>query len=389
MKAGRKGYLYSIVTVMFLSLLFFLIIFYSSRTERGMESTANKITTDELHYFITGVKNDLRRAAHISGKRAIQYSVAYILSSRENFSNYGMRNCTAFKYPINGTQAALSEMMLCGTLNGVAVSFMENNTLLDWIERINNTAEGADIVFDRLMVSDMDVAMYNAFHVGLIVYLDMELRDEKNTSFYRGYHHPINTVLININDTEDPLYFIYGMRDLINPSDVGAAADLMKYFHKCDVKKFNGTAIDELLDISLKEDYRCYFTSNVSLYGFSVPDYLNGPSFFDRCEGRLNLSPVYAEQSKELFNADFIGLESFVDLRDLWTHRITVLYRNNYSWVDYVYWRREVNSGSCCVNNTCIDPYNWTFRIDSPHILKYNMEGYDCTDLSNCYHPPC
>jgi len=349
-----------------------------------MESTVNKITTDELHYFITGVKNDLHRASHITGKRAIQYSIAYILSSGENFSNYGMYNCTPFKYPINGTQAAISEMMLCGTLNGVAVSFMKNNTLLDWIERINNTAKRANLVFDRLGISDMDVAMYDAFYVGLIPYLDIELRDEKNTSFYRGYHIPINTILININDTEDPFYFIYGKRDLINPLDVGEAADLMRYFHKCDVKRFNGTVIDELLDISLKEDFRCYFTSNVSLYGFS-----NGPSFFDRCEARLNLSPVYAEQSKELFDADFIGLESFVDLRDLWNHRLIVLYGNNYSWVDYVYWHKEVNSGSCCVNNTCIDPYNWTFRIDPPHVHGYGIEEYNCTDLSNCDHPPC
>ena len=384
MKAHRKGYLYSIITVMFLSLLFFLIIFYSSKTEVGLEGTINKITTDELHYFITGVKNDLHRAAHITGKRAIQYSVAHILSSGENFSNYGMHNCTPFKYPINGTQAAISEMMLCGTLEGVDVSFIENNTLLDWVERINNTAERADIVFDRLVVSDMDIAMYDAFYVGVILYLDLELRDEKNTSFYRGYHIPINTVVININDTEDPFYFIYSKRDLRNPSDEAEAAALMKYFHKCDVKKFNGTAIDELLNISVDEDYRCYFTSNMSLYGFS-----NGPSFFDRFEARLNLSPTYAAQSKELFDADFIGLESFVNLRELWDHGVTVLYGNNYSWVDYVYWQKDVNSGSCCVNNTCVDPYNWTFRIDRPHIVKCGIEEYNCTDLSNCYHPPC
>jgi len=388
MKSHRKGYLYSIITVMFLSLLFFLIVFYSSETGVGLGSTINKITTDELHYFIAGVKNDLHRAAHITGKRAIQYSVAHILSSGENFSNYGMYNCTPFKYPLNGTQAAISEMMLCGTLDGVELSFMENNTLLDWVDRINNTGRRADIVFDRLAVSDMEIAMYDAFYVGVILYLDLELRDEKNTSFYRGYHIPTNTAVININDTEDPLYYIYAKRDLSNPSDVGGAAALMRYFHKCDVERFNGTAIDELLNISVDENYRCYFESNVSLYG-STTDYLSGPSFFDRFEARLNLSSAYSEQSKRLFDADFIGLEGFVNLRDLWDHGVTVQYTNNYSWVDYVYWRGEVNSGGCCVNNTCMDSQNWTFRIDEPHVKSYGIEGYNCTLLSNCIHPPC
>ena len=389
MALGKAGYLYSIMTMMFLVLLFSLIVFYSSTSETDMRTTVNKITTDKLHFFVNGVREDLYRASYISCKRSIHYSVAHILSTGENFSDYEMINCTGFNYPLNGTQAALAEMVLCGTFEGNKMDFMLNNTLLEWIDKISNAATNADIVFDRLEVADIDIAMYDSMHVGAIVYLNMEVRDSKNTSFFRGYNIPTKTVLIGLNDTVDPLYFIYGSRNVYSPSDVDNVRDLVKYLTVCRVKNFEGPVLDEILNVSLSEDHRCYFTSNVSAYHPTTPGYVDGPCFFDRCEGRLNLSPTYAKQSRELFEAEFVGLESFVNLRNLWDHGMVVLYEDNRSWVDYVYFSRETNTGTCCVYNTCMDSYGWTLRLDEPHIEKYAIRQYNCTDLTDCPHPSC
>ena len=101
--------------------------------------------------------------------------------------------------------------------------------------------------------------------------------------------------------------------------------------------------------------------------------------FFDRLEGKLNLSENYLAQSKEYFANSEIGLESFVDVSDLWMHNLTLDFEN-YSWVEYMYWQNA--NGTCKVDGTMNYAINSThsiiFRIDSQHVTKYNVSGAEC-----------
>jgi len=206
MKADKKGYLYSIITAGFVLLLLSTIVFYNTSRRIEMKDISPIITTDELHYFILSVKNDLQRIIFTSGKEAINCSVNYILSHNKNLSNYEMNNCTRFKYYINGSEAAVAELMLCGTIDGNVK--INDKTIQSWIKRINETAKDANIIFDKLEVSDIKMGMYDSFHVGIIVYLDIEVRDKYNISSFKGYGIPSDIVLININETKDPLYYL-------------------------------------------------------------------------------------------------------------------------------------------------------------------------------------
>ncbi len=375
MKADKKGYLYSIITAGFVLLLLSTIVFYNTSRRIEMKDISPIITTDELHYFILSVKNDLQRIIFMSGKEAINCSVNYILSHDKDLSNYEMNNCTRFKYYINGSEAAVAELMLCGTIDGNVK--IKDKTIQSWIKRINETAKDANIIFDKLEVSDIKMGMYDSFHVGIIVYLDIEARDKYNISSFKGYGIPSDIVLININETKDPLYYLNARIDGANHID---ALKITKFFRMCYFPYMNGSIINKILSISADNNYRCYFTSNMTDYGYTLND--AGPSFFDRLDGNKNLSLLYTKQSEILFGERNIGLESFINVSYLQTQGIPVDFNQNYTWIDYIYWRKITNSGNCCVNYT-----NPKFRIDRMHTEdRYNIQEHNCDTPPVCVY---
>lgn len=345
---NNRGYIYTIITLLIALLLLSLITFYLESSKAKTTDVITKINTDEVHYFVESVKNDLQRSALISGKRAAVYAVNDIIKHEQGLKDYSMKECNGFSYPDKGSQAAICELMLCGTLNGETVDFMENNTLLNWTDRIESNKE-----FEvEIGITNIDIAPYDAWNFAVIALANISVERSDISSYYGEF----STVsVVPITGLEDPLY-------LLQTNET----DLIPYFKKCDESQIvNGTVINEWINS------KCYHSSNSSY---------NGSGFFDRLDGNLNLSERYLNQSRLYFNTTEIGLESFSDLYEFWNHNIDVNFEKNWTWVDYLYWQNS--TGICCVNGTrkyVIDDKNYTFRIDKSHKEKYKIQGADCS----------
>lgn len=132
---------------------------------------------------------------------------------------------------------------------------------------------------------------------------------------------------------------------------------------------FVGTSADRI-------NTTCYRLSNVSHYG----PHTDGPSFFDRLEGRLALSGEYMNLSLLHFNNSLIGIETLVDTYRLSARGIEP--KHNATWVDYLYW---ADVYGCEVEGSCEDE-NYYFRLDDAHAMMYNLDTH-CLEVEGCIIP--
>ena len=114
----------------------------------------------------------------------------------------------------------------------------------------------------------------------------------------------------------------------------------------------------------------CYSVSNACRYGENCSvNYSDGPSFFDRLDGRYTLSEKYMNQSINHFNNSLIGIETFVDFAELDYHAITV--HLNATWVDYLYWQGVNGSKPCAV---CETNDTYLIQLDCPHVQMFDID---------------
>jgi hypothetical protein len=115
-------------------------------------------------------------------------------------------------------------------------------------------------------------------------------------------------------------------------------------------------------------NYTCYQVSNISRYNTSCAlNYTEGPSYFDRLDGRYNLSEKYSNQSRDYYNNPHIGIESLIDYSDLIDHAI-IPYENA-TTIDYLYWQ-QINGTNMC--GYCKGPYP-AIKLDCQHANRFNM----------------
>lgn len=115
-------------------------------------------------------------------------------------------------------------------------------------------------------------------------------------------------------------------------------------------------------------DHSCYQVSNISEYATDCSqNYSEGPSFFDRLDGRYNLSERYSNQSRDYYGNPHIGIETLIDYSNLIDHVITP--KENASSIDYLYWQ-DINASSIC--GYCKGPYP-AIRLDCQHARLLNL----------------
>jgi hypothetical protein len=115
-------------------------------------------------------------------------------------------------------------------------------------------------------------------------------------------------------------------------------------------------------------NYTCYVVSNISRYNTScAANYSDGPSYFDRLDGRYYLSEKYSNQSRDYYNNPHIGMESLIDYSDLTDH--TIIPYENATTIDYLYWQ-QINGTNLC--GYCKGPYPW-IKLDCQHAIRYNL----------------
>lgn len=112
----------------------------------------------------------------------------------------------------------------------------------------------------------------------------------------------------------------------------------------------------------------CYYISNVTYYSNNCTNnILNGPSFFDRLDGRLNLSQTYSDQALDYYGVEQIGLETFVDPYTF--GNASIPFNTTYTWVDYLYWG---NTTGCPALGVCQNS-QYELMLDCPHSFRYEI----------------
>ena len=207
----NKGYAFTITILIISMTLISLLMFYTQTSTTRIKDTTAKITADKIHNFVEDIKEDLKRATGICVKRAAVYAIndakERAIVDNLTLGDYVYHSCTGFNYPESGSQAAIAELMLCGTLEGVAVNAMTNNSLTDWKRKIEEKGEQLNLV-TNVIITDIDLPLYDPWHIAAIVYVNISVSDEAHTSFHRSSDVPVLS-MVSLVGLEDPTYQVY------------------------------------------------------------------------------------------------------------------------------------------------------------------------------------
>ncbi|OYT26032.1 MAG: hypothetical protein B6U97_04540 [Candidatus Altiarchaeales archaeon ex4484_96] len=510
-KTNRKGVFFSLITIMLVIPLIYFITFHISYYEQRVDDVLGRTRCERLYYFVEDVKKDLKRAMVIFGRRAAIYAISEVVTSGNDLENYefncsnncALENCNDLEYNIIGAEAAVVELMVCGTLYGETIPYMENHTFPLWMDKMEQAGE--DMHFNmNLTLREINVIPRDAFSFATLSTLRIRIWDESELCFYQGISDDVqsNTSILELEDPLYPLntqgrvsrYIINCSADLEMDMIAGCSRDNTGNGTKAgNVKLYSDiggnvpalenycatTPPDELvkqilvldggaivcnqnirdcLNISTPSHFgglivynpansaqvceasipwisasgdiddippenppketgcgagnftitneSCVFIKNVdgcnlhriilgldsslintSCYEISDVEenyniycanhVLNGPSFFDRLDGRLYLSDKYKQQANRTFGNTLIGIESMISPYTLESYSLQVNETN--SWIDYLYWSDEIG---CEALGIC-DEEGYAFNLDCPHSHKYQIDT-ECANASGC-----
>ena len=464
---SRKGVFFTLAIVLLIIPLILLSSFYINSSQTKIEDTTSQIRCDELHYFVEDARQDLTRAVSIFGRRAAIYSYDLLFNTSVPFMNYTFNctsacgvDCTRVIYPRTGSEAAIAELSLCGTLNGSSIDYMVNHTVREWIKKMENRSTEQNMRIN-VTLKEIRVTPIDAWNFSITLDTDIKIVDDTGICYYQGLQKSTtsNTSIIGL---EDALYtlrskgmtrkYIYDcpvsfnltgwigsgigsgnasgvvaldsslgnltdycgshtnldntilvMSNGANCTRFGTAAEQQTCFNITSSTHFggvivynsaggcaisiplvNGTTNLNLADGNCtyllngtvyrgvcydEANYTCYQVSNISLYNSSscATNYSEGPSYFDRLDGRYFLSDKYSNQSRDYYNNSHIGMESLIDYSDLTDHAI-IPYENA-TTIDYLYWQ-QINGTNMC--GYCKGLYPW-IKLDCQHAKRFNM----------------
>jgi hypothetical protein len=349
-----RGYVFTLIISMMVLITLSLVLFYSQVSSPAFEDKSRRMSLESLHYFTQSLEEDAARSLSIAGQRATTYAIDHILLTNETYTTYEMVPCNGFNYSGFGVEAAIAEIMVCGTLNNAGQDagnielFMEDNTVMDWVGRVEGMNAVGMPYNTSVTFRNLTIGLFSPWHYAIVAVFDFNVWDDEAGNHYRGQNTRVVGV-VDISMMEDPAYHFF--------ADTPVA---MKTFSRCPrVSLVNGTVLDEWIDLG------CYLEGESS------------PTFFDRVEGRReNILPRFRRNSESIRQVlggggGGIGLESLLDVGLLEENNVTI--NGNLSHVDYMYWGGHETS--CMVEGMVRNP---GFRIDPAHAAKYGVVGLNC-----------
>jgi len=352
---GSRGYVFTLVMVMMVMVILSLMLFYTQISSPTFEDDTSQMSVNELHYFVESVKSDASRAISISGERAGTYAVEHVIATNETFESYSMEPCRGFNYSGSGPEAALAELMVCGSLShtqksaGDVGAYMENNTVGYWLNAVNEGKFRTHYTV-RVDFRNMSIALIDAWHYAVVSELDMYVYDNITGNTYKDSKVPVASY-VDVSTLEDPLVHVKAGTPVTLQILGGCSKSYI----------VDGSVLDGWVESGC-------FNSAAAKY--------EAPSFFDRLEGGVNLNPDFVTRSNDMVEElglakQDLGLESMVNIELLEEYNVSV--SGNLSQVDHMYWK---GVGSVCgVDGMVRHP---DFRIDVPHAVKYGVVGLDC-----------
>ncbi|MFH0867871.1 MAG: hypothetical protein V1831_01030 [Candidatus Woesearchaeota archaeon] len=212
----KKGIFFTFAAIVLsIVIIFSLDVYTGYRLKEKMEVT--EIRIDTMNNFIKNLENDIGNAIFISGFRSLLSMEDYLMANND------AANPPHFLDDL-GTDldTAFSEAFLKGTITGTSgterMSIMDNNTFLNWTERMKVEANKIGIELEFTVdEGDVDIDQSGPWTVEITVRLDIDAVDKNSIALW-DINNKEYTATINItseykdgmgkNKFVDPLYLV-------------------------------------------------------------------------------------------------------------------------------------------------------------------------------------
>lgn len=303
---SKKGVYFTLVSIIIITLM----ISHSNFVDNSRIKQKGQILSmraDNMNNLLTDIEKDIERMILISGYRSI-LSVEKYLSDSEDF--------------LDDFNDVFSSLFIYGSYNSTSYSLMDDASLLEWRDRIQEETSvlGLDfnIVPNKVWAEHIDPWTIIIYVNVTILLQDIDIEWNYTKIFSNN---------IPIVDLEDPLYKINSLDKVTN------------LITKSTITDFIDDLTNDTINFEIHLNNSYYIESNSS------------PSFLMRFEGNLSNSTY--------------GIESFVDLEEFNKQSLTVY---NRSLIDYIYFSNDTDADYCNFENLP----EW-FKVDSDHLNKYEL----------------
>lgn len=311
----KKGYYYTISVLFFTGVL--LAVFFS-QTDVLDPVTAQQKRIASMDDFLNDLHRDIDRAAFIAGFRSL-------LAMEENVAQNG-------SYLLD-IDVAFSEAFLNGSVNGESYTVLENATFGDYSQRVQFEAARFGMHLD-LAVQNVSLYHITPWEIAIDYKILISLNDSRDAT--RWLYNKTFSTRVELYGLRDPVYSVETNNKL--PNTIRAYEGFVEYVD--DAGDANDTTVlTEFLEES-------YYSPNPL-----------APSFLMRFSGN--------------FSADEFGIESLVNLDDLYTQGLPVYLIR--SVVDYLYFEGITFADRCIIEgNPDMPTY---FKLDDAHAIFYEVTG--------------
>lgn len=330
----KNGIFFTFIAITIMTLF---IIVYTPQADVTLQKDANSVRVrinildNYLHYLKSSYfETVLRATAH----KAILSMILHINSTGKYIKDF---------------DSVFSEIMINGTVNKVAVDtitgkkIMDNNTLINWTDRIIASARDTYNVNTTIKISNVSVSQSRPWTLDVMMKINLSLNS--NVADWNEGNATIATTL-NIDGFPDPYYLANSNGEYGN--------------------KIRKTSVEfNQWNISIAREH----IRNGTYVHWSLSD---APNFLMRF-------------SNDTTNSSCCGIESVVNPN--------LISQNDQreSYVDYLFWTHAYNSAANCTQIYNItkppasvglwDEFNFV-KLDSDHLTKYNITSQDV--VRNC-----
>jgi archaellum component FlaF (FlaF/FlaG flagellin family) len=315
-KLGKKGIFFSLIAILLAGLTISSFLVYNKyKYSDQMDIIGIRITT--MNDFLNSVENDLNRALYIASFRTMISMNDYIINVNKSGGKL-----------LDNVSQTFEQLMKDGTIgNNIEVELlMEDQTMTDWIKKIENISLQIGIVTEINMTS-IEICHTSPWKVGITANFTLVMDDDKDIAHWEK--NISSETEIEIIGFQDPLY-----------------ANRTGEYRKIERTAIAGWNISNLT---------VFYES-----GKYITD-VSAPNFLMRMEGNLTNDP------------DNFGIITLVDD----DHKSNDIDIYNRSSVDFRYWGEQVNNNQKITGLTDGDYFK--FRLDPGHIESFNVADLNYT----------
>jgi len=311
---NKKGIFFTLAAIALSIIILFSFNTYNDyRLKDNME--AIEIRVDTMNSFVQDLEDDIGNGIFISGFRSLLSLEDYMMSKDKFFDDAAV--------PVTPElDDAFDEVFRLGTIDSEIMDLMENNTFINWTEKIKVQANKTDITL-KFTINSVTITQSEPWMVDINVKLKIDVQDKKGVASWTIDKTEGYTKKINITAFVDPLYIVNN-HGLVNNT-------------------MTMTTVPAFTPSSNLETH---------LLNSYYVEHSDAPSYLMRFENVLTSSAY--------------GIESLVNVQELIDAGLSTSSR---SAVDYIYYDTSITT-DCQVEEPV---YSW-FYLDSDHLSFYKSD---------------